>query len=136
MVLKPLLFYGFAFMKKRVLNVILMCFAAAAVIGFLMLLGANNIIICPFNRFFNVLCPGCGITRAAFCLLNFNFLGALKQNPILFLILFYCGFYFVYFAVNYIKTGKKILYPFKPAVNIVFLILITAFTVLRNIFKF
>ncbi len=35
---------------------------------------------CVYRYFFNVPCPGCGMTRAFICLLKFDFKGALEYN--------------------------------------------------------
>lgn len=44
--------------------------------------------ICPFERFFGVLCPGCGTTRAFTLILKFDFIEALRLNPLFVLFIF------------------------------------------------
>ena len=35
---------------------------------------------CPFNRFFNIECPGCGLAAAYLRLFTFDILGAIEEN--------------------------------------------------------
>lgn len=44
--------------------------------------------ICPFERFFGVLCPGCGTTRAFTLLLKWDISGAFQLNPLFVLFIF------------------------------------------------
>lgn len=39
---------------------------------------------CPFKKYFGFDCPGCGVTRAAYLLLKFDFISAFKYNPSIF----------------------------------------------------
>lgn len=41
---------------------------------------------CLFRTFTGLDCPGCGMTRAFYCLLHFNFAGAFRYNPFSFLL--------------------------------------------------
>ncbi len=38
--------------------------------------------ICPFERFFDVTCVGCGTTRAFVKIMQFDFSGAFELNPL------------------------------------------------------
>jgi hypothetical protein len=38
--------------------------------------------ICPLYRYFHILCPGCGSTRATIALLHGKFALAMKENPL------------------------------------------------------
>ncbi len=52
-----------------------------------------NISLCPIKNVFGVSCFGCGMTRAFICILEFNFLEAIKYNvlsiPVFFGIVIY-----------------------------------------------
>lgn len=64
------------------------------------LLGAS----CPSRIFFQKPCPGCGLTRAAFCLVTFRWREAWDLNAMIFPLAFFlawCSFF------RYIK-GKKV----------------------------
>ncbi|MBO4590421.1 MAG: DUF2752 domain-containing protein [Bacteroidaceae bacterium] len=39
---------------------------------------------CLWTTIFHVHCPGCGMTRACLCLLQLDFVGAWKTNPLIF----------------------------------------------------
>ncbi len=39
---------------------------------------------CFYKYFFGIPCPGCGMTRALRCILEFDFIGAFKYNPVIF----------------------------------------------------
>lgn len=43
--------------------------------------GQAGIIVCPSKLFYNIPCPGCGITRATLEFLHCNVNGALLLNP-------------------------------------------------------
>ena len=59
--------------------------------------------ICPLVLFTGYPCPGCGMTRAMFCLLQFDFAGAWKMHPFIYPI----GLLFLMFCINrYILNGK------------------------------
>lgn len=63
--------------------------AAAAGLVFLVLLAffyptAKRFFpICPSAQFFHIYCPGCGSTRAVWCLLHGNIVGFLRNNLML-----------------------------------------------------
>ena len=52
---------------------------------------------CPFNRFLGIVCPGCGMTRALICALQFKFADAFDYHmmfwsiPLLFLYFIFEG---------------------------------------------
>lgn len=77
---------------------------------------------CPFYSFTGYLCPGCGMTRAVFALLQGDFYQAFLWNPLVYLLLF--------FAAQFFFTGKIYL----PKVVRVFLLVgVVMFGVLRNL---
>lgn len=54
-------------------------------IGIAVLLAFYAVVGCPFRYFFGVCCPGCGMTRAAFSIIKFDFAGALHYHPLIFI---------------------------------------------------
>ncbi|WP_308588142.1 DUF2752 domain-containing protein [Merdimmobilis hominis] len=59
-------------------------FAAGALL--ILLPGDYN---CTIRRLTGVPCPGCGMTRAALCLLRLDFAGAWRLQPMIYLLIFY-----------------------------------------------
>ena len=63
--------------------------------------------ICPGTGLTGYPCPGCGMTRAMFCVLRFDFIGALKMHPFIYPI----GILFLMFCIcRYILNGKYMNY--------------------------
>ena len=63
-------------------------------------------ITCVFQSVFGIPCPGCGMTRAAKCLLQLDFAGAWAYNPLIFAM----PYVFLYLFCNWkAKIHKYIL---------------------------
>ena len=45
-------------------------------------ISVENLQICPFQRFFDMVCPGCGTTRAFIHVMQFEFAEAVRLNPL------------------------------------------------------
>ena len=119
-------------LKKVIIRDVLLLFA---LIGYYFLNKYEGFSIpCPFHLVTGYLCPGCGITRAFFALLELDFHKALTYNL---LIVFYAPFILAYFIYNdylfiYDKRDKII----RKIPNIIWYILIfitIAFGIVRNI---
>lgn len=75
---------------KRIINL----FILTIIIIFIWLMVSGTIhYSCIFKRIFNICCPGCGLTRSFRCILNFDFIEAIKYN-ILGIPLFICSIIF------------------------------------------
>lgn len=62
---------------KRIINL----FILTIIIIFIWLMVSGTIhYSCIFKRIFNICCPGCGLTRSFRCILNFDFIEAIKYN--------------------------------------------------------
>lgn len=91
---------------------------------------------CIFKRIFNICCPGCGLTRSFRCILNFDFIRAIKYN-ILGIPLFICSVIFIIIIiVDIIKNNdigiKSIMKIFNNYyLIIIFILVITA--IINNI---
>lgn len=76
-----------------------------------------DIKICPFFNFFNVPCPGCGLTRSIICLLHGDFLKSIQYNVLGIPIVIFCCFYVVVVLMNqydrlemfFLKYRKRII---------------------------
>ncbi len=120
--------------RARIRRVILILSAALLFgVGYLVFWHFTGIgFFCPVKRFLSLDCPGCGITRALFALLTFDFVGMLKANLLSPLIIFYFLYVVGYAAIGYIRTGKYEVMPKPFFLNIVFLILFLLYGILRN----
>ncbi len=75
---------------KRIINLLIL----TIIIIFIWLMVSGTIhYSCIFKRIFNICCPGCGLTRSFRCILNFDFIEAIKYN-ILGIPLFICSIIF------------------------------------------
>ena len=95
-------------MKKRIEKIL---FIIIIVISALVLYKYINTkfgiaIDCPIHKITKLYCPGCGITRMLFAILNLNFYQAFRYNPLLFITIPFWLFYILDFIISYIK-GKK-----------------------------
>ena len=77
---------------------------------------------CPFYRLTHLYCPGCGNTRALFCLLQGDIAGVFRNNAMFIPTLFFAGFL--------IWRRRSVLYP---PVLWGYVGLLIAFWILRNI---
>lgn len=129
------IFFCFCNMKKRIFNVILVFFALALTIAALAYIGGKypGFTVCPVKRILRLSCPGCGMTSAVLSLLKLDFSSAFKYNLMFIPILGYIAFVFVQFVVRYIKNGSKDFLPKPEWVNVLFLVFIIVWTVVRNI---
>lgn len=118
---------------KRVINLLIL----TTVIIFVWLMVSCTIhYSCIFKRIFNICCPGCGLTRSFRCILNFDFIRAIKYN-ILGIPLFICSVIFIIIIiVDIIKNNdigiKSIMKIFNNYyLIIIFILVITA--IINNI---
>lgn len=89
---------------------------------------------CIFYEIIGLKCSGCGITSGIVCLMHFDFLGALRSNAFLFVIIPYILLVFVHTSKEYIRTGKYRLGTGKSFIDITFLVLLVLWGIFRNIF--
>ena len=89
-------------------------------------------ILCPFHYITGYLCPGCGITRCLFSILEGNFLKAYYYNRFVFLLLPFFIIFYVYSLYLEIYNPKKKLNIPNYVYTILFIIMII-FGIVRNI---
>ncbi len=120
--------------KKRVWRVVLVTLGLAALVAVLALLVLNGFSVgCVFKRFTGLLCPGCGNTRATFALFRLDFMGMLRYNLLYPLEMLYLARIYFVCAKNYMKNGK-VSYPVRPdAVDIICLVCIAVWWIVRNV---
>lgn len=89
---------------------------------------------CIFHEITGLDCPGCGITRCLFHLINLNFLDAFKVNPLVFIYLPFIIAYYLYQSYLYIYDKKdKILVKIPKYFMYIVLVITILYGVLRNI---
>ncbi len=98
----------------------------------LLILSDKLAVLCPLRRLFGILCPFCGMTRASFRLMLFDFSGALEKNPAALFIWAYLVKLYFDFAVNYIKNGKFIKTRLGK-IDILAVVLLVTWGIVRNI---
>ena len=121
--------------KRRVRNIALVT-AAFALGGFVMYLLDRYFvgIPCVFSRITGLNCPGCGNTAAAVYLIGGDLLSALRENYLFPLEFFYLGWVYVLTAWRYYQTGKAEYKPPLPALDIILLVVLVLWGVVRNFF--
>lgn len=88
---------------------------------------------CPFFVISGLYCPGCGSQRATHQLLNFNFLGVLKNNILYVFGIIIISYHFSILAIQKFSNKEVYNYIYHPKTPIIILIFILLFWVLRNI---
>jgi hypothetical protein len=87
---------------------------------------------CPFNKYTELLCPGCGNTRSVIRLLSGDILGSLKANITPIFLLMFFTLFCIEILVN--NCGKKLsLIPRSKLFYIPLLVLFSVYFVLRNL---
>ena len=89
---------------------------------------------CLFNEITGWQCPGCGITRCLFSLVQFKFKDAFNYNPLVFIYLPFIIAYFIYTDYLYIYDKKdKILIKIPKVFTYILVVITILFGILRNI---
>lgn len=98
--------------KKKRLIFVLICLILIVSIFFLYEIIYNKYkfgIPCIFHKLTGLYCPGCGITRAVFSLLNFKFKDAIHYNLLLFIVVPFILFYLIKKLIYWINGSKNVL---------------------------
>lgn len=89
--------------------------------------------VCPLYTLTGIHCPGCGLTRGFHALFHGDVLTALHYNALLPVFAFVFGFMFVSLVLIIVRGRGLSWRVFPPSAMYGFLILATAFFVLRNL---
>jgi len=89
---------------------------------------------CPLRSMTGLLCPGCGLTRMCFSLINLDIKGALYNNAGFFLLTPVFLIVAVSYNYNYIKSGSTSLTRWHKILLALCVVLLVCFGILRNIF--
>ena len=86
-----------------------------------------------FYKITGLYCPGCGITRCFFAILEGDFYKAFMYNQLVFILIPFAIIYFIYKAYLYI-TSKKDKMKIPNIFWIILLIIVIVFGILRNVY--
>lgn len=123
-------------MKKRIIKVIVRLYMIIFIfISYYFLNKYYHFTIpCPIYSITNLYCPGCGITRCLFSILQFKFYEAFKYNPLVFILIPFFTFYFSYQIYLYIFAKEdKVLNRIPKFFWIILLIITITFGIIRNL---
>ena len=122
--------------RKRIIEVVLfLLFLFGLSVTYLML--SHNRLLkipCAFYEITNLCCPGCGMTRAFYCLITLDFAGCFHNNLLVFLLI-PTGLYYLYHLIrHYLLKGKiiSITTIFSKKFLIVLLVITILYGIIRN----
>lgn len=82
-------------MSKRTILIDIVLLGAVSLVLYTL-----NIRICPFYNLFEIPCPGCGLTRAIICLLNFDVYKSLQFNILGIIVVLIVFIYTIFVILN------------------------------------
>ena len=113
---------------------ILIALAILAIFIFFLVLAFFEIRIpCIFKELTGLNCPGCGNTRATVALFKLDFKEMLKYNLLYPLQIAYILQVGIVMCVNYFKKGKFEYHSKSYIIDLVFLIVLVAWGIIRNL---
>lgn len=123
-------------MKKRIIKIILII--AISIIGLITYHYLNQYynfsFPCLFHQITGYYCPGCGITRSLFSLLEGKIYQAFMYNQLVFILLPFFIIYFIYNSYIYIfNKENKLINKIPNYVYIILLIIVISFGIIRNL---
>lgn len=86
---------------------------------------------CIFYKITGLYCPGCGVTRMLFSLINLDFYQAFRYNPLVFILLILYIIYLIIKIIVKLLFKKNLKIP-QVILNIIIILLIL-YGILRNI---
>ena len=86
---------------------------------------------CVFHELTGLYCPGCGITRLLFSLLELNFFQAFRSNPLVFILIILTIIYFILKIFLKIIWKKDLIIP--QWIYYILIVILIFYGILRNI---
>ena len=122
--------------KKRIfkLSLFFLLGIIALIAIYLIIVYTGFGIKCPFHILTGLYCPGCGNTRAGVNRMQFRFLEGLSYNYLFPLEALYMLRLLLISSKSYILNGKFSFNDSKPALDIIELVILGLWFILRNIF--
>lgn len=124
--------------KSKRLRTLLLAYGAAALVlfGIWLLLCIYGLKLpCPFKALFRIDCPGCGNTRAVLAYLRLDFAAGFRYNYLFPLEALYILHVVALSSRHYLENGKYHYGNRSLALDVTVLVLLLAWTVVRNILK-
>ena len=107
------------------------------VLGILSMLYFDIGIPCVYYEMFGLYCPGCGMTRAAFSLLQLDFYQAFRYNAFAIIVIPLIGLYIIGGIYAWFFNKTNFMYNKIPGfIWISFIVLLLLYGILRNIPQF
>ena len=92
---------------------------------------------CVYHELSGLYCPGCGITRATFSLLQLDFYQAIRYNAFVLIIIPLIGLYVIGGIYAWLFNKSNFMYnKIPPVIWIIFIVTLLLYGVLRNIPQF
>lgn len=117
--------------QKKVIKMLAVILTAGIVYFFITQLGFS--IPCMFHKVTGFYCPGCGVTRMCIKLIKFDFYGAFRCNPAVFICLPFLGVIYAIRCYNYLKQKSSNNNLAIKIIEIMCLVLLILSGILRNI---
>ena len=90
---------------------------------------------CIFREVTGYKCPGCGVTHLVFDLIQFKFVEAFYENPLIFILLPFIVIYYVYMTYLYIYNKKeKVISKVPNYVWGIMIVITILYGIIRNIY--
>lgn len=121
------------FSRRRFLVLLLSAGSVLAVAVFYLLAQAGIGIPCLFRLVTGLLCPGCGNSRAALCLMRLDIAGAFAANPLFLPEFLYLAWVYLLSCKSYLSGGRFSYRPPWPAVDIILLGAVVLWWIVRNL---
>ena len=118
---------------RKIVVLLLSVGIVAAVIVFYLLARAGIGIPCLFRSVTGLLCPGCGNSRAAVCLLRLDIAGAFLANPLFLPEFLYIAWIYLRCCKNYLSGGQFSYRPPWPAADMLLLGVVVLWWIVRNL---
>lgn len=123
-------------MKTRIRNTILfiIIISLSIILYYSLNRRYNFSIPCIFHEITGYYCPGCGITRCLFSLLEGNIYKAFMYNQLVFILLPFLILYMIYNIYIYIfNKENKVIKKIPNSIFIILLCIVIVFGILRNL---
>jgi len=88
---------------------------------------------CPLRFFTGLYCPGCGVSRMLFALLQFDFPAAFHSNMLLMILLPVLAAEAAITLLRYVRTGSAVLTKRQNVLVWILIVLLVIYGILRNI---
>ena len=125
--------------KKRLIIVIISILLVILIsIGYYLFFHKYHIgLVCPIHEMFHVDCPGCGLSRMIFSMMELDFYQAFRYNPLMFILSPFILIIAIDLIISFLYERKtKIVSKISKPLWITLYVIVLLFGVIRNIEPF